>query len=159
MGSLRRFFTGAAYTAGLGNQSRADLMLATARRKEKDAEILELIEFCVKAFGRLKDIRNSLAHAHSITKAKDEAKPRWVRASKNPRAFHVYCFAEEDDIAVALGATCALAQLLNQLTVFYIGRPARTCRPSIGIFPLPSALTPIQIVPEEPEDPPPPSRA
>jgi hypothetical protein len=145
------FFTGAQYTAGLGNQSRADLMLATARRKEKDPEILSLIEFCVKAFGRIKDNRNSLLHAHSVTVGEEgDGKPRWIRASNNPRSLHVYCLADEDDIIENLEAACQLGMLLPQITTWYIGRvPKKKRRPSLGIFPLPNVLKPTPIAPQE----------
>jgi hypothetical protein len=148
------FFTGAAYTAGLGNQSRADLMLATARRKEADPEILSLIEFCVKAFGRIKDNRNSLLHAHSVSFGEDHSKPRWTRASNNPRALHVYCLADESDIIENLEAACQLAMLLGEVTIFYIGKVDPPPRPSLGIFPLPQALKPTPIAPETREPPP-----
>jgi hypothetical protein len=148
------FRTGAAYTAGLGNQSRADLMLATARRKEADPEILALIEFCVRAFGRIKDNRNSLLHAHSITFGEEHDKPRWTRASNNPRAMHVYCLADESDVIANLEGACQLAMLLGQVTTFYIGRVDPPRRPSLGIFPLPPALTPTPIPPETHEAPP-----
>jgi hypothetical protein len=147
------FLTGAAYTSGLGNQSRADLMLATARRKERDPEILALIEFSVKAFGRIKDNRNSLLHAHSVISGEEHDKPRWTRASKNPRSIHVYVLADESDVTENLEGACQLATLLNQLATFYLGRVDPPRRPSVGIFPLPEALTPTPIVPE-PEDPP-----
>ena len=146
------FFTGAQYTAGLGNQSRADLMLATARRKEKDPEILSLIEFCVTAFGRIKDNRNSLLHAHSITLGEDRepTKPRWIRASNNPRSLHIYCYADEDDIIENLEAAAQLGMLLPQLTTWYIGRvPKAKRRPSLGKFPLPKALKPTPFSPQE----------
>lgn len=145
------FFTGAQYTTGLGNQSRADLLLVTARRKEKDKEILDLIEFCVKAFGRIKDNRNALAHAHSVTKAEDEGKPRWVRASKNPKSLHVYCYADAEDVARNHLAACNLAMLLSQIMVFYLSTFEEKPRPSIGKFPLPDALTPISIPMEKQE--------
>lgn len=151
------FFTGAAYTAALGNQSRADLMLATARRKERDPEILALIEFCVKAFGRIKDNRNALLHAHSVSLGEEDLlgiKPKWTRASNNPRSLHVYVLADESDIIANLEGACQLALLLGQLVGFYLGRVDPPRRPSLGIFPLPNVLTPIPIAPREQEDPP-----
>lgn len=152
------FFTGAAYTSGLGNQSRADLMLATARRKEKDPKILALIEFCVKAFGRIKDNRNALLHAHSVSLGEEgieKGKPKWTRASNNPRSLHVYVLADEDDIIENLEAACQLGLLLSQLTIWYIGRvPKAKRRPSLEIFPLPEALKPVPIAPQEQADPP-----
>ncbi|MEG8223774.1 hypothetical protein OSJ57_24720 [Sphingomonas sp. HH69] len=74
------FNTASMYTAGLGNQSRADALLALAVHHEKNADIIERIRFAVKAFGRIKDNRNALVHAHSIAKSDDEEKPRWLRA-------------------------------------------------------------------------------
>lgn len=145
------FQTGAQYTTGLGNQSRADLILARARRIEKDAEILELIEFCVKAFGRIKDNRNALAHAHSISQYPEEEKPRWLRASKNPKALHVYCFADLDDISANIEGACLLAMLLNQITCFYISRFEEKPRPSLGKFEIPNPLIPIPVPLIEPE--------
>ena len=152
------FMTGAQYTTGLGNQSRADLILATARRKEKDPEILGLIEFCVKAFGRIKDNRNALAHAHSIAQYGDEQKPRWLRASKNPRSLHVYCFADMDDIVTNLDGSCQLAILLNQITCFYISSFEKKPRPSVGKFELPNPLIPIPVPLEAHEDQPQPTQ-
>ena len=149
------FYTGAQYTTGLGNQSRADLLLVTARRKEKDKEILELIEFCVKAFGRIKDNRNAMAHAHSITKEEGEDKPRWLRASKNPKSLHVYCFADAGDVAANNVAACQLAILLSELIAYYLSTFEEKPRPLSGKFPLPAALIPIPVPLEEQEDPPP----
>jgi hypothetical protein len=147
------FYTGAAYTAGLGNQSRADLMLATARRKEADPEILGLIEFCVKAFGRIKDNRNSLVHAHSISFGEEEhEKPRWTRASSNPRALHVYCLADKSDIIENLEGACRLAILLGEVSAYYLSTFDPPPRPSFGIFPLPPPLTPTPILPHTLED-------
>lgn len=148
------FHTGAQYTTGLGNQSRADLILARARRIEKDTEILDLIEFCVEAFGRVKDNRNSLAHAHSISKYADEEKPRWLRASKNPKALHVYCFADLDDITDNLEAACRLAMLLTDITCYYVSQFDEKPRPSLGKFELPSPLIPIPVPLIEPGPPP-----
>ena len=148
------FLTGAQYTTGLGNQSRADLLLVTARRKEKDPEILSLIEFAIKAFGRIKDNRNALAHAHSVSKHADEDKPRWVRASKNPKSLHVYCFADEEDVVKNYLAASHLAILLGELSGFYMAQIDPKPRPSIGIFALPDALIPIPVPLEEREPPP-----
>ena len=145
------FFTGAQYTTGLGNQSRADLLLVTARRKE----ILELIEFCVKAFGRIKDNRNAMAHAHSITREEGEDKPRWLRASKNPKSLHVYCFADVHDVAANNLAACQLAFTLGELVGYYMGTVDKRHRPSTDKFALPAALTAIPVPLEEQEGPPP----
>ena len=143
------FLTGAQYTTGLSNQSRADLVLARARRTEKDPDILKLIEFSVKAFGCIKDNRNSLAHAHSISWEKFEEKPRWLRASKNPKSLHVYCFADISDITENLTAACKLAILLTEITGYYIGNPPKQLKPSLDVFSLPTALKSIPIYLEE----------
>jgi hypothetical protein len=129
------------YTAALGNQHRADALLALARLHEKDEEIIDRILFAIKAFTRLKDNRNSLVHAHSITYYyKDESKPRWVRGSKNPKNIHVYCFADIDDIFSNLNAACCLANYLSELMIYYAS-PLKP-RPSLEKFILPDALTP-----------------
>jgi len=133
------FNTGSMYTAGLGNQSRADALLALARLHEKDHEILAGIEFSIKAFGRIKDNRNALVHAHSVTYYHmDEDKPRWIRGSKNPKNIHVYCFADLDDIIANLNAAAQLSIFLSEIMVYYASqmRP----RPSLERFTLPGAL-------------------
>lgn len=135
------FNTGSMYTAGLGNQSRADALLALARLHEKDEEIIEGIIFAIKAFGRIKDNRNALVHAHSVTYYFDEElKPRWVRGSKNPKNIHVYCFADIDDIVANLEAACQLATFVEGIMIYYAS-PLRP-RPSLEKFLLPDALTP-----------------
>lgn len=135
------FNTGSMYTAGLGNQSRADALLSLAKLHEKDEEIIDRIMFAIKAFGRIKDNRNSLVHAHSVTYYNDEErKPRWVRGSKNPKNIHVYCFADIDDIVRNLNAACQLSTFLSEIMIYYAS-PMKP-RPSLEKFPLPDALTP-----------------
>lgn len=135
------FDTGSMYTAGLGNQSRADALISLARLHEKDQEIIDRVEFCIKAFGRIKDNRNSLVHAHSVAFYYDEEeKPRWLRASKNPKNIHIYCFADVDDIVKNLNAACQLAIYLGELTVYYAS-PLRP-KPKLEKFPLPESLVP-----------------
>jgi hypothetical protein len=135
------FDTGSMYTAGLGNQSRADALLALARLHEKDEDIIDRIEFSIKAFGRIKDNRNSLVHAHSVTFYRDEEeKPRWLRGSKNPKNIHVYCFANQEDIVRNLEAACQLAMFLQDLMVYYAS-PLKP-KPSRPKFLLPDALVP-----------------
>jgi len=133
------FNTGSMYTAGLGNQSRADAMLALARLHEKDQDVVDRIIFAVKAFGRLKDNRNTLVHSHSITYYyEEEDKPRWVRSSKNPKNIHVYCFADAGDIVRNHEAACQLAMFLAELTIYYASdsRP----KPAFEMFCLPDPL-------------------
>ncbi|QNA82686.1 hypothetical protein G4G27_00685 [Sphingomonas sp. So64.6b] len=135
------FNTGSMYTAGLGNQSRADALLALARLHEKDGEIVDRILFSIKAFGRIKDNRNALVHAHSVTyHYSEEPKPRWVRGSKNPKNIHVYCFADISDIVSNLDAACQLAMFLGEIMVYYAS-PLRP-KPSLAKFPLPDSLVP-----------------
>lgn len=138
--------TGSMFTAGLGNESRADALLALARKNEKNEKILALTEFAAKAFGAIKHNRNSLVHAHTISYGEigDEGnKPRWLRASKNPKNIHVFCYADIDDIVENLEAACQLSLLLSELMIYYAGRDRP--EPSLGIFPLPTALLPIPI--------------
>lgn len=131
--------TGSMYTAGLGNQSRADALLALAKRHEEDLDILDRIEFAIKAFGRIKDNRNALVHAHSVSYEPDEEeKPRWTRGSKNPKNIHVYCFADANDITKNLNAACRLGVFLLDIVKYYAS-PQRK-RPSLEKFPLPDAL-------------------
>jgi hypothetical protein len=133
------FNTGSMYTAGLGNQSRADAMLALARLHEKDKEVFDRIVFAVKAFSRLKDNRNALVHAHSVTYCyAEEDKPRWVRGSKNPKNIHVYCFADVDDIVRYHEAACQLAMFLTELTIYYAS--ASRPKPALEMFSLPDPL-------------------
>lgn len=135
------FNTGSMYTAGLGNQSRADALLSLARLHEKDEEIIDRILYAIKAFGRIKDNRNALVHAHSIVYYhEEESKPRWIRSSKNPKNIHVYCFANVDDIVSNLDASCQLAMFLGEIMAYYAS-PLQP-RPSLEKFPLPDALTP-----------------
>ena len=135
------FDTGSMYTAGLGNQSRADALLALAKLNENDEDIIDRIEFSIKAFGRIKDNRNSLVHAHSVTFYYDEEeKPRWLRGSKNPKNIHVYCFANHDDIIQNLESSCELSMFLEELLIYYAS-PMRP-KPSLQKFALPDALVP-----------------
>ena len=135
------FATGSMYTAGLGNQSRADALIALAKLHEKDEAVFERIQFAVKAFGRIKDNRNSLVHAHSVTYSPDEdPKPKWLRASKNPNNIHIYCYADADDVVANLDASAQLAMFLMELTVHY-SSPIKPS-PSLQEFSIPDALTP-----------------
>jgi hypothetical protein len=135
------FNTGSMYTAGLGNQSRADALLALAKLHEKDPEIIARVIFAIKAFGRIKDNRNALVHAHSVAYYRDEdPKPRWLRGSKNPKNIHVYCFADTDDIISNLNAACQLAMYLEEMVIYYAA-PSRP-KPKLENFTLPDALTP-----------------
>lgn len=149
------FDIGSMYTAGLGNQSRVDALLALARRREKNPKVLELTEFAAKAFGRIKGNRNSLVHAHSVSLSPEDDKPRWIRGSNNPKNIHIYCLADYADIIENLNASCQLAKLLEDLIVYHAapGNPIPTSEP----FTLPKALNPIPISREEqgsPSDPP-----
>jgi hypothetical protein len=138
--------TGSMFTAALGNQSRADALLALARKNEKNAKVLELTEFAIKAFGTIKSNRNSLVHAHSVhfgDPDEKEKKPKWVRASSNPKSIHVFCYADIDDIIENLNATAKLALLLSELIIYYAG--PKKPEPTLGTFPLPKVLVPIPI--------------
>lgn len=140
--------TGAMYTAGLGNQSRADTLLALARKKEKNKDVINKIEFVASVFGKLKSNRNSLLHAHSIHKYEDEEKPRWIRASNNPKSVHIYCHADNSDVTHNFMWASALGNCLLELIVYYTGTDKTP--PSFERFPEPKVLLPIPIQFPEP---------
>src|SRR5688572_9223636 len=67
---------GMAVTSGLGNQSRADVLLGLARQRKNKPELLKRVEFACKAFNILRENRNMLIHSHSIF-ASSTGKPHW----------------------------------------------------------------------------------
>lgn len=112
--------SGAMFSASLSNQARADSLLSLVKRDEKDRKIRELVEFCVKAFTTINANRNALLHAHSISmdSTNEDKRPRWARASRNPRSLHVYCYADINDVTDNLNASCMLSILLGELIIF-----------------------------------------
>ncbi|GGZ23442.1 hypothetical protein GCM10011273_05560 [Asticcacaulis endophyticus] len=130
---------GAMYTAGLGNQSRADTLLVLSKAKEKNPLILDFTEFSVSVFGKLKSNRNSLAHSHSIARDINEEKPRWIRSSNNPKSSHVYVYADLDDIVENLNACGALSKNLLELSLIQMGKGNTAL---LTKFPVPKVLLP-----------------
>ena len=140
--------TGQILALGLGNQSKSNAMMELARASDAGPDFLDAIEFACKAFGRLKDNRNALAHAHSITKWSQEDKPKWVRQPKNPKSYTVYVYADEQDVFRNIIGAKRLATYLISL-LLYSGHFHKTLgdlelprRPLPEKFELPDALTP-----------------
>jgi hypothetical protein len=67
--------TGMTVTGGMGNQSRADVILGLARQRIKNPDALDRIEFACKTFNTLRENRNILIHSHSIYPPENGGKP------------------------------------------------------------------------------------
>lgn len=150
------FAQGMAITSGMGNQSRADVLLSLARQRD-DPELVEHIEFACKAFNILRENRNLLMHSHSIfPPEKKGQKPHWRRATGRGPEAHASVEADLADLEELIALTAALGMFAVGLsTVIRPRRPGPRTLPDK--FPLPRKLkTP---PPEAPEGAPPPRRS
>lgn len=110
--------TGMAVTGGMGNQSKADVILRLSRERIRKSEVIERIEFACKAFNILRENRNMLIHSHSIFRSDNGGKPTWHRAAgKGPRG-HISAEADFEDLETLIAQTCALGIFTTELIPF-----------------------------------------
>jgi hypothetical protein len=150
---------GMAITSNLGNQSRADVLIALARQHQGDPELLERVEFACKAFNILRENRNMLMHSHSIHDLETGKKPIWVRATGRGPKGHATVEADVADLENIVSDLARLGMFAVYLTehVRPFGKRRRKRGPLPEIFPLPRKLSPPP--PEAPKDAPPPPQS
>jgi hypothetical protein len=124
-------------TPELGNQSRADVLLALARKHEKSKRYLECVEFAALVFNRMREWRNKLVHSHSIMPATANGKMLiFLRmATKGPNALEMRLKFEE--IVRIYDCVAYLGLYLARLHTFNFARSNGKREKLPGRFPLP----------------------
>lgn len=90
---------GMAVTGGLGNKSKADVLLGLARQRAGNTDLIDRVEFACKVFNILRENRNMLIHAHSIFPTQQKgAKPEWRRATGRGPVGHISALADLCDL-------------------------------------------------------------
>jgi hypothetical protein len=137
--------SGMALTGGMGNASKADVVLRLSRERIRDEHALDAIEFACRAFNILRENRNKLIHSHSIFRGENGGKPHWRRASgKNPTG-HTSVEADLADLERVIAEICNLGKFTTALVPFLHRRrkkhwPAKV-RPRLPAkFPMPTLL-------------------
>lgn len=137
--------TGMAVTGGMGNQSKADVILRISRNRVRNADTIDRIEFACKAFNILRENRNILIHSHSVFSPEVGEKPTWRRASGRDPTGHLSTKADFDDLDRIIAQICMLGIFATQLIPFLRSKRKRAWRgggpPSLPEkFPLPELL-------------------
>jgi hypothetical protein len=114
---LGDFGVGMAVTGGLGNQSRADIILNLARQKPDNPDLIDRIKFACKAFNILRENRNMLIHSHSIFPS-EAGKPHWSRATGRGPEGHLSVEAEMEDLERLIAETVQLGFFVMKLLPF-----------------------------------------
>jgi hypothetical protein len=136
---------GMAVTGGMGNVSKADVVLRLSRERIRDEDTLEAVEFACKAFNVLRENRNKLIHSHSIFRSENGGKPHWRRATGKGPTGHVSVEADLADLEKVIAEICNLGKFTTALVPFLHRRrrkhwPDKT-RPRLPAkFPMPSPL-------------------
>lgn len=150
---LGDFPTGKTLTGNMGNQSRADVILGLARQRLKEPAVLDSIEFACKAFNTLRENRNFLIHAHSISPPENGKKPLWRRSGKGQGDF-IGTEADLADLETVIAQICDLGKFVIELVPHRHPRHSKRLKgklpPLPDKFPPPCILT--QIHPEEPSN-------
>lgn len=146
--------SGMALTGGMGNVSKADVVLRPSRERIRGQDVLEAIEFACKAFNILRENRNKLIHSHSIFRAEDGGKPHWRRATGKGPTGHISVEADLADLEKVIADICDLGKFTVALVPFLHRRRRRRwpdkTRPELPTkFPMRALL--VQVV-----EPPPP---
>lgn len=130
---------GPTVTAKMGNQSRADLLLALARKFEKNREFVERVEFAAKVFNRLRENRNVLMHSHSVIFRVDE-KLEWRRASSAVHG-HVSSLIGLDDLVSIHSSIGHLFMFVLELQLYQFAVRKRRAKPPLPLtFSMPDRL-------------------
>ena len=98
---------GMAVTGGLGNQSKADIVLNLSRQQPNNSELVSDVEFACRAFNIIRENRNILLHSHTILPTEDGA-VNWRRATGRGPKGHVTTRASFDDVEALIQSTCNL---------------------------------------------------
>jgi hypothetical protein len=137
--------SGMALTSGMGNRSKADVVLRLSRERISDEDTLAAIEFACTAFNILRENRNILMHSHSIFRGENGQKPHWRRATGKGPAGHVSAEANLADLEKIIAEICALGIYTTGLVPFLHKRRRKhwpnKVRPDLpSKFPLPTLL-------------------
>jgi hypothetical protein len=95
---LGNYPVGMAVTGGMGNQSKADVVLRISRERIRNPETFDRIEFACKVFNILRTNRNILIHSHSIFRSEVGGKPIWRRATGKSPHGHISAEADFKDL-------------------------------------------------------------
>jgi hypothetical protein len=136
---------GMAVTGGMGNVSKADVVLRLSRQRIRDKDTLDAVEFACKAFNILRQSRNVLIHSHSIYPAEDGGKPIWRRASGKGPSGHLSVKVDFEDLENLIAQICALGVFTTGLVPFLHRRRRKhwphKVRPQLPLFfPMPTPL-------------------
>lgn len=148
---LGDFPTGMAVTGGMGNVSKADVILRLVRQRIRNQSVIDRIEFACKAFNILRGNRNILIHSHSIFQPETDHKPTWRRATGRGPNAHASVEADLRDLEELIAQICTLGKFAIDMMPFIRTRNRRGFnKKSLQLpdeFPLPRSLATI------PEDP------
>jgi hypothetical protein len=142
---LGDYRSGMAVTGGMGNTSKADVVLRLSRERVRELDTLDAIEFACKAFNILRENRNILIHSHSIFRSENGGKPHWRRATGKGPAGHITAEADFADLEKLIADICTLGLFVTGLIPF-LHRKRRKhwpnkVRPSLpSKFPMPGLL-------------------
>ena len=115
---LGDYRAGMAMTSGMGNTSKADVVLRLARERIRDRDALDAVEFACKAFNVLRENRNILIYSHSIFRGENGGKPHWRRATGRGPGGHISAEADFADLERIIAEICALGLFMVALTPF-----------------------------------------
>jgi hypothetical protein len=142
---LGDYSTGMAVTSGMGNQSKADVVLRLSRERIRDSDTLEAIQFACKVFNILRENRNMLIHSHSVFRDENGEKPHWRRATGRGPVGHISAEADFTDLERLIAEICTLGVFTTALVPFLHPRRRKHWpnkkRPQLPEkFPLPALL-------------------
>ena len=143
---LGDYDVGMAITGGLGNQSRADIVLNLARQQPNSEKLVREVEHACKAFNILRENRNILVHSHSIF-PKDGATVHWRRATGRGPIGHLTTAASFSDLEEQIAAIVTLGLFTTDLVgMINAQRTGKDYERHVASFQLPKRLA---HVPEE----------
>jgi hypothetical protein len=136
---------GMAVTGGMGNVSKADVVLRLSRERIRDKDTIDAVEFACKAFNILRQNRNVLIHSHSIYPAESGGKPTWRRASGKGPSGHLSAKIDFEDLENIIAQICELGVFITGLVPFLHRRRRKhwpyKVRPQLPLFfPMPTPL-------------------
>lgn len=142
---LGDYGAGMAVTSGMGNLSKADVVLRLSRERIHATDTLESLEFACKASNILRQNRNVLIHSHSIFRAAGGGRPQWRRATGKGPAGHVSVEADFEDLEKLIAEICTLGLFTVALVPFLHEKRRKhwpnKARPELPAkFPLPNLL-------------------
>jgi hypothetical protein len=133
-------------TAGqINNISKADVVRRLARKKIKDKDALNAIEFACGAFSILRVNRNALLNSHSVFRGEKGEKPRWRRTTGNGPIGYASVEAALADLEQVISDICDLGKFVVALVPFLHRRRQKgwqgAVRPNLpNKFPMPTLL-------------------